>query len=71
MWRNSNEKHVSIVSFQETSSQQSIFMKYNKMHYIFWAHILFYVGDFQVFFYWLGGLCEWVIDRVMASSSPG
>lgn len=50
MWRNSNEKHVSIVSFQETSSQESIFMRYNKMHYIFWAHILFYVGDFQVFF---------------------
>ncbi len=40
------------------------------MHYIFREHILFYVGDFQVFSYWPGALCERVIDRVMASSSP-
>lgn len=36
----------------------------------FRKYILFYVCDFQVFFYWPGGLLEWVIDIVMASSSP-
>lgn len=40
------------------------------MQYIFREHILFYVCDFQVFSYWPGGLCERVIDRVMASSLP-
>lgn len=35
--------------------RESIFMRQRKMHYIFREHILFYVGDFQVFFYWPGG----------------
>lgn len=40
------------------------------MQYIFRERVLFYVCDFQVFSYWPGGLCERVIDRVMASSLP-
>lgn len=41
-----------------------------KTLHIFSEQIVFLVGDFQVLYYWPGGLCEWVIEKLMASSSP-
>lgn len=60
---NGGRKKKNIVSFPETSSRRrSIFMRWRKMHFIFREHILFYFGDFQVFFFLASG-SVWMSNR--------